>query len=235
METIGILSDAHGNYGAFELALDILQKEGAEHYYFLGDAVGYIPSIKVVQHLMSMGNLVTCVRGNHEAMLLSKTLDPKRDTIYRLADTRRLMTIEQLQFVEHWPSSRTIHLGESEALMVHGSPTDPTNGYVYPDTDLTPFGSPADYVFMGHSHHPFIRNVNNCCYVNIGSCGLPRDDGRYGAAALFHLSSKKVEVIRFDITGATRNVLQNFPDLHPSVLSVLSRRKEDIYGKIIES
>jgi len=44
---IGILSDAHGNRPAFDLAISVLQGYGAKIFYFLGDAVGYLPTTDV--------------------------------------------------------------------------------------------------------------------------------------------------------------------------------------------
>lgn len=229
--SLGILSDAHGNIDAFDKAIALLQGLGAKRYVFLGDAVGYVPSPKVVQRLMAMQRDTLCILGNHEAMLLNGAIDEERDRVYQLEKVRSQLSEEELEFIRGWPRSMTVNIGGHDVLFIHGSPADPTFGYVYPDTDLTPFGKPADYVFLGNSHYPFVRWSANCCFVNPGSCGLPRDDGCLGAAALFDPESGSVTVHRFDIAAATAKLVDDNANLHPSVISLWSRRSANIYGQ----
>ena len=118
-------------------------------------------------------------------------------------------------------------------LLVHGSPTDPTYGYVYPDTVLDGFSTDADWVFMGHTHHPFVREHLGTCYVNIGSCGMPRDDGRYGAVAILDTKARKARILRYDITTESKRVLKLFPMIDPSVREVYARRHSHLTGEIV--
>ena len=67
---IGLLPDAHGNDLAFERAMDLLRAQGAQRFYFLGEAVGYVPSVSVLDALARLGDEVRCIRGNNGAMLL---------------------------------------------------------------------------------------------------------------------------------------------------------------------
>ncbi|MBL8344037.1 MAG: metallophosphoesterase family protein [Rubrivivax sp.] len=230
MALVGIMSDAHGNTGAFDRCVQVLQERGARSFVFLGDAVGYIPSAEVVRRLQDMGGRVRCIRGNHEALLLNGDLEAERDRVYQLAALRPLLTDEEIGFLASWPPFLHAKMGRFNVAFVHGSPSDPTYGYVYPDTDLGPFGTPADFLFMGNSHHPFVRRSNDCCFVNVGSCGLPRDHGSLGAAATFDDDSGAVEVYRFDIEAANGRAMRGPPALHPSVVAVMSRRKDEIYG-----
>ena len=84
--------------------------------------------------------------------------------------------------------------------MIHGSPEDPLNGRIYPDTpinkkDFTPF----DYVFSGHTHHAVLRKVDNTFYVNVGSIGQPRDSA-FGSVVIFdsHMDSVKFVEVQID-------------------------------------
>lgn len=229
MSLLGIISDAHGNLEAFDRCVNVLQRLGAREFVFLGDAVGYVPSVEVVRRLRSMGVRVRCIRGNHEALLMQGELEQERDQVYQLSNTKAALSSQELEFLNAWPVSLQVTVGHFRVQFVHGNPADPTFGYVYPDTDLAPFGSPADYVFMGNSHHPFVRRSNGCCFVNVGSCGLPRDDGALGAAATFDRESGEVEVYRFDIGTANERAIRSFA-LHPSVVAVMARRNEGAYG-----
>ena len=85
-EKIGFISDAHGNYRALEKGLRILDREGVEEVFFLGDALGYIPCLETLR-ILSREN-VRCQSGNHEYYLLNDSLDADRSRIYRLDSLR---------------------------------------------------------------------------------------------------------------------------------------------------
>ena len=91
----------------------------------------------------------------------------------------------------------------------------------------------SDFVFMGHSHYPFVRYQDAVCFVNVGSVGLPRDDGRYGACALFDSTHSRVEVFRFDISDCSKPLLDGDVEMHDSVRAIFERRKEQVFGKVI--
>jgi putative phosphoesterase len=230
---IGLVSDAHGNSLAFDRAVALLLAQGAERLYFLGDAVGYVPSSAVLDSLARLGDRVQCIRGNHEAMLLEGKYDAARECVYQLEALRPKLTPAQLAMIASWPALRNEVIDGQKVLLVHGSPADPTYGYVYPDTDLAGFAPDADWVFMGNTHHPFIRNQAGTCYVNIGSCGMPRDDGRYGSVALLDTKACTVRILRFDITAESRQVLEQFPMVHPSVRDVYGRRRPAVMGDVL--
>jgi predicted phosphodiesterase len=220
---IGLLSDAHGSVEAFGLAVDVLVAEGATSLYFLGDAVGYLPGAGVLEAITTLG--VPAVCGNHEAMLLTGMVDPRRDRTYRLEQTRRSLPAATLDEVRAWPDRRKLDAPCGPLLMVHGSPADTIWGYVYPDTDLAPFAQPpGTTVFMGNTHRPFVREHEGALFVNVGSCGLPRDCGAHGAACLFDNESGEATIVRFDIRDATERALQRVGDVAPEVLSTFQRR-----------
>ena len=61
---IGLLSDAHGNDGASSFGITLLRRLGAIHFYFFGDAMGYMPSTTVLDSLKRLDDEVRCIRGN---------------------------------------------------------------------------------------------------------------------------------------------------------------------------
>lgn len=227
------MSDAHGNAGAFDRGVSLLLAEGAERLFFLGDAIGYLPSAEVLDSLAHLGDRVQCIRGNHESMLLEGQLDLAREQVYLLESLRPKLTPRQVKMILNWPSSRRIMIDGLRILLVHGSPADPTYGYVYPETDLTGFAPDADWVFMGNTHHPFIRVHGGTNYVNIGSCGMPRDDGRYGSVALLNTEANSARILRFDITKESKRALEQFPMVHPSVRDLYTRRRSVVTGDIL--
>ena len=230
---IGILSDAHGNDLALNRALALLLSEGAERIYFLGDAIGYIPSIATLDLLSQLGEKVQYILGNHEAMMLKGSQDSSREVFYKHKAIRSLLTKDQLANIASWPTSIREQANGVSMLMLHGSPIDSTFGYVYPDTDLSIFSPNADWIFMGNTHRPFIREYAGRHFVNVGSCGMPRDDGRFGSVALFDTIKLDVRILRFDISEDSRRVLERFSEVHSSVIEVYERRMPFIVGEIL--
>lgn len=230
---IGLLSDAHGNLEAFEQTVDLLRREGAEQLYFLGDAVGYLPGHAVVEAIA--GSDIAAQKGNHDAMLLAGGNDD-REAIYRHHETRAAMPSSLLQALAAWPDDRRLTLDGRSVHMVHGSLASPLYGYVYPDTELSQFDTPeGEVVFMANTHRPFIRSSAGALYVNIGSCGLPRDVGGLGSACLYDTAAGDAEIVRFDIRGATRRALARCGPVHPSVAAVIERGAEhEPFGRLID-
>lgn len=219
---LGLLSDAHGNLEAFNLGVVLLRRLGAERLYFLGDAVGYFPGDAVIRALF--GSDILSILGNHEAMLLTGEVDEQREPIYRLIETRQVLDSTLMEFLASWPAERRIDAPCGPLWFVHGSPADPTFAYVYPDSDLTKFKIEAGTtVFMGNTHRPFIREQGGARFVNVGSCGLPRDAGQLGAACLFDDESGDVKIVRFDITDVTAAALARCGPVHKLVAEVFTR------------
>ena len=221
---LGLLSDAHGNREAFDQGLAVLREAGAEAVYFLGDAVGYLPGDSVVGAIREAG--IEPIRGNHEAMLLAGP-DTRREGMFRLGETAAGMSATNRAFVEQWPDRLELATESGPVLMVHGSPRKPLYDYVYPDTDLEPFDVPGTRaVFMGQTHRPFVRALGDTVFMNVGSCGLPRDCGHLGSAGLYDDVTGAARVVRFDIREATAAALRRCGPVAPEVLAVFDRRAE---------
>lgn len=210
--------------------MSVLDRAGADRVYFLGDAVGYVPGSGVADLIVDAG--IPAVLGNHEAMLLAG--DASNRQIYRLSETLASIGESTLRAIEVWPRSRTVETRGGRCIrMVHGSPSDPTFGYVYPDTDLEPFDlAEGETVVLANTHRPFVRRVGGARVVNVGSCGLPRDCGHLGSVALLDEITDEFRVIRFGIEGATRQMLDRIGDLDPSVKAVFDRRAATCFGEM---
>lgn len=206
---IGIFSDAHGNAGGFCRARDLMYAHGAKQLHYLGDAVGYVPLPDVVRELRAAPDILP-LRGNHEEMLLAGNIgDPERTAVYRHDMLRARLTLDDLAFLASLSSSRRVDVDDKRLLFVHGSPDDPSTGYVYPDSTLNEFENlDADVVFMGHTHHPFVRRESGRLFVNVGSCGLPRDADPRGCAALFDTASSEVRLLRFSLAESSEVLLK---------------------------
>jgi len=223
--TIGFLSDAHGNYRALEKGLNVLRKAGAKDIFFLGDAVGYIPCVKTLEILAADG--IRCQIGNHEQYLLGECSERRKEQVYKLSAVKAAVKEIDMMFIRTWPLQRVLEIGSYFVHLVHGSPRDPLEEYVPPDFDLErldPYVK-GHGVVMGHTHRAFIRMSQGIAYVNVGSCGLPRDEPHSGSVVLFSADSAEPwQIIRYDIRDETIAVLEEF-DVASEVAELLCGRR----------
>ena len=82
--------------------------------------------------------------------------------------------------------------------MVHASPWEPFNDYIYPGSpQLARFAQlPDDFVILGHTHVPMVQHVDGVTVINPGSCSQPRDQDRRGSYAILDLERREVDIRR---------------------------------------
>jgi predicted phosphodiesterase len=217
-----------------EIGLRVLNKQGVDTIYFLGDSVGYYPSTSAVQKLLENQKWISCIRGNHETMLLSREFDNNRTRTYRLDETAALLSAEEMNFIKSWPVSRELTLDRDSMLFVHGTPRDPLNGYSYPDGEIEVPDGNYQVVFQGNTHWPMVRMVGRVLFVNPGSCSLPRDIGSLGSVATYDTETKNVRILRYSISEVSEELLREFPDTLEQVAAVFSRKNDNYLGELVQ-
>lgn len=228
---LGILSDAHGNPHGLLKCLQFFEDEQVDQVYFLGDAVGYMPDWKGVFELLEKYNVI-CLLGNHEQMAINKEL-PNKNKVYGITKKLKAENIKSLRKAENFSPSMSINILNKDILLVHGAPWQPLDGYVYPNSDMEGFKSvDADAVFMGHTHHPFIKNIQGKLIVNVGSCGLPRDIGNLVSCAIYDVSENACQIYR--IRQDIDSIISAYgTQLHSSVINCLKRYDDSFYGVLV--
>lgn len=220
---LGILSDAHGNLEGFKRCYEFLLAQQVDQIYFLGDAIGYMPEGLPILDLLQASD-VTCLLGNHEAMLLGHLpLPAANEEVYRLKQFCREITQEQLHYISAWVPFQRCIFDQKRILFTHGSPWNPVNGYVYPDFDFQKFDAlPCDMIIMGHTHRPFIFKRENKTIINVGSCGLPRDRGGLLSCVVLDTETNQGEIIRLPLD--VEEVVSKFEKaVHPQVIELFRR------------
>lgn len=234
---IACLSDAHGNYLALQKALSLIETDNLEKIVFLGDAIGYFPSLKVLDILNDRDDII-CIRGNHDDIMLSKSLSPSLEHIYYHQVALDCATTNHERQVNKWHD----YFIEKNAIFFHGGPANYQNQYIYPDTDLhdiynsiKEMDDTINICVSGHTHRPFIRKFKDMVFVNTGSVGLPRDFGTYGSFAIIDTHNIAADIYRFNIEGCLKQMIRLYPHTHPSVIELMSRNNEPIPQGIILS
>ncbi len=225
---IGIFSDIHGNYYAFEKVYQELIRHKCDRYIFCGDVCGYYFSQnEVIEMLLTIPNL-TAVAGNHDKMLLQCLKDERRLESYTEKYGTSMMLLKKsisrqsLKFLTNLPDH---HIdGDLNTAVFHGSPWDYSNGYVYPTDNLDKFSSlPYKYIILGHTHYAMVKKIQDVCVINPGSSGQPRD-GAYPSYSVLDSATGEVAIKRvpYDKDALIRDV-NKYDGEHPCLVNVLQR------------
>ena len=229
---IGLFSDVHGNIDALENSIKYFKSQQVDDMIFMGDAIGYLPEGYECLQLLFAEN-IRCIKGNHEEMLLGNIeIKSTNKEIYQLHKVLEKCNSLDLEKMNKW--EQKIVLDNNKYLFVHGSPSDYINGYIYPNTDLTPYKNlPYTAIIMGHTHRPFIKIENNMMFANVGSVGLPRDVGNYSSLAILDTLKSSLEIIRIKIKKEVITQYMSNITIHSSVKELFGRRMDNLIGKKI--
>jgi putative phosphoesterase len=189
---IAVLSDVHGNIFALEAVLKKIEQIGVDRIIFLGDFTGYYyHSRNVFDRLNELD--ATMILGNHEHMLFdcvdgildAEILRQKYGSGHKLA--LKQFTASELNHIRKLPNYHLENINNFSIACFHGSPFDP-NFYLYPDASsdiLSKCNIGVDFIFVGHSHYPFITKLEYGILVNVGSVGQSRIAGGIASWCLF--------------------------------------------------
>lgn len=221
---LAIISDIHGNQIALDLVLKNIRNQQVDQIYFLGDAVNYYPDCNQVIEMLKKHD-VNSIMGNHEFMIISsKTVKAESARVYKSNETKKEISEANYKYIESLPKSIAIVIGSTRILMVHGSPFDELEGYIYPDTDISELENIGyDFIFCGHTHRSMIRKIGNVTVANPGSVGMPRDIGNLASYMIFDSDSLTCEIKTVELpTDKIKLAYSN--SVHPTTLNLLQRR-----------
>ncbi len=243
---VALISDIHSNREALERVLEDIRKQGLDEIYCLGDLVGYGPDpVYVVESALEWP---VVLMGNHDEAVIKEAYG-----FNRVARAAVQWTRDQLKpgFFsgkgkrDRWKflsSLKLTHQMEG-ALLVHGSPRDPTMEYVLRTdcVDLTggvpekirDIFSRFDRVcFAGHTHDPGIitedarfitpKECGNEArfeegkkyFFNIGSVGQPRDGDPRACYAVYFGDRAIWRRVEYDVEKTVRKIFDS-PQLDP--------------------
>ncbi len=165
MSLTAIISDIHGNLPALEAVLADARERGAERFWCLGDIVGY--GANPTECLTILRELCQhIIRGNHEQAVLDGPygFNPLAAAAIRWTRAEVLKVEDQLPFISELPE----RVDTDHAVLVHGSPSQPLDEYLFREDTLDHLPRNRDYspklarsfrhidrpCFVGHTHIP---------------------------------------------------------------------------------
>jgi putative phosphoesterase len=178
---IAVISDIHANLFALEAVLAHAKTLGVKNFWCLGDYIHFNAYPQEVIKTIRKLDLVS-IHGNidRDVLLLNDKNPEERTEKEKLFFwTYQQLSKKSIKYLADLPDSLPVKLKGYRFLLTHGSPVgldDP----IYTDTpddrlrELSAM-TRADVILCGHTHKPFIREVDNRIFINPGSVGKPID------------------------------------------------------------
>jgi putative phosphoesterase len=184
---IGLIADPHSNLAAFKAVLEDMPR--VDQIICVGDLVGYAAEPNEVIDLVR-SKRIQAVMGNHDYAAVTRDVRGFNSLAAQAALwTADKLSKENVKFLSNLPTQLRLDL-KKKIYVVHGSPRDHLNEYVFPDYSNRELaraieGVDAEVVVLGHTHVPMKRMIMGKLIVNPGSVGQPRDrDPRASYAVL---------------------------------------------------
>lgn len=171
-----IVSDLHGN----AQALDVLPTE-YDQLWVLGDLVNYGPAPgAVVEFVRQRASVV--VRGNHDHAIGCHSSPRCSEPYRKMAEamgrfTERELSPDDKDYLAGLPLTATVEVCGERFFLCHAAPSDPLFAYYSSESDQwfsELNAAQCDVLLCGHTHIPFVREINASRVVNPGSLGQPK-------------------------------------------------------------
>lgn len=228
-------SDIHGNRYAFQAFLKELEIVPHDQVVFCGDVFGYYYYTNEIVEEMARRNF-RCLLGNHDRMLLNAaageytaeqiaTLVERYGSVYR--DVKSTVSQTVLEFLKGLKPTLEIAADGLRIGVFHGTPDNPLNGRLYPDTEIVnpDYYTKYDYIVLGHTHHKMERYVQKALVINPGSLGQQRDGKGCSYLWLDTTSGEHVfHVVKYDRKHLTDDIYQ-YDDGNHRLMEVLWRER----------
>jgi putative phosphoesterase len=220
---VALIGDVHANLPALEAVLEHARRRDVEAIWNVGDFVGYGAFPDEVVKRLRKENALSIV-GNYDLKVLRfkkkrkkwrKSKHPHKFLAFQWA--RENLSKKSRKYLRSLPQERRLRVEGWHILLTHGSPAS-CEEHLTPDTpeerlrELARLAD-ADVVICGHSHQPFVRQVNGVRFVNTGSVGRPDDGDPRACYALLYLGPQRFEVhhyrVEYDVERAVAAIRQH--------------------------
>ena len=200
---LGIVADVHCNIAGLRAALDLMGQ--VDELLCAGDAVYQFRFSNEVIALLQERN-ARYILGNHERVLLGSWGEGALSS----DGVRR----DLVDYMAGQPYHLETQVNGRKLVMVHGSPFDPHDEYLYPNSpNLQKLAQiEADFIVLGHTHYHMAQQVGRAVVINPGSAGESRDHRNGFRLSCAVLDTESGEVIFHHYDDPTR------PKVDPAII-----------------
>lgn len=228
---IALLSDIHANREALDACLAHAERIKPDHYFFLGDYVGYgaDPGYAVDTVAAFVADGAIALRGNHDAAAIGSSAGMNEAARAAIEWTRTRLTERQRAFLAQLPYTRE----EGDYLFVHANAVAPERwGYITNRLEAARslMATRCRCVFCGHLHVPGVYHMAPNGLIGeftpvagtaiplvperrwlavLGAVGQPRDDNPDACYALLDEERGELTYVRvpYDVAVAAEKIL----------------------------
>jgi protein phosphatase len=208
-----LVSDIHANLEALQTVL----AEPHDELWALGDLVNYGPNPGEVVDLVRL-NASLVVQGNHDYAIGAGS-DPRCSNAFRemaraMQDyTEPLLDVDRRAFLRDLPPTAARTIDGYRFFLCHATPTDPLFQYCPAEparwaSEIE--GVQADMILTGHTHLPFVMNLEKRQIVNPGSLGQPKHGSPMACYALWEDGRFFLRSCRYPVEATVKKV-QSLP------------------------
>ncbi len=245
---IALIADIHANLQALESVLKHAKEQGAVEIWNAGDIVGYGAFPDEVAKILKKEASKSII-GNYDQKVLrvSKKIDEWKktkpeDKWKAFSWAYKQLSGESKNYLRSLPAEIRIKVLGSNVLIVHGSPLS-VKEHLSPETPPARLralakAAKADVIICGHSHVPFVLELDGVYFVNPGSVGRPDDGDPRASYAIMKIKARGVQVthyrVDYDIDKAVEAIRRHkLPDTFSEML-VKGRAWADLSNDVKE-
>ena len=233
---IAIISDIHGNQVALEAVLqDFHHQPSVDQMVVAGDLCLNGPCPREVIETVQGLNCVV-LQGNVDYEVVTQAPDKGEKKRNTAAWTREQIGQAGIDYLASLPHSHRIANSQgNDLLVVHANPLNLEDAIFpnAPDSTLEHLlgGLDGDIgaVAFGHLHIAYTRSWRHLFLVDVGSCGLPRDEDLRASYAILSWQARswvaEIRRVAYDVQAVVKQIkTSGIPNVDKRVKTLLQAR-----------
>ena len=233
---IAIISDIHGNQVALEAVLQDLERQPAiDQLVIAGDLCLNGPCPRQVLEIVQELNCPV-LQGNVDMEVVTQAPEKGEKKRSTAAWTREQIGQAGIDYLASLPRfHRIVNPGGTDLLIVHANPLNVEDA-IFPnasDSTLEYFLGGLDVnigaMAFGHLHIAYTRQWRHLLLVDVGSCGLPRDEDHRASYGIVSWESRSWEAeirrVAYDVQAVVKQIkTSGMPNADKRVKTLLEAR-----------
>ncbi len=226
MVKVAVISDLHGNMEAINSVFKDIDKLEIKKILVLGDLAIMGPepneAINFTKNLSTKYE-TEIIQGNTDLMIIDENIPDFPNFIQNAIQySKNTITKENKEYLKNLPKQKSIKIGGTSILMVHGSPRKNDEG-IMPGKNIEEIrpmltGTTETLILCGHTHFPAGYQIEKQTIVNDGSVGRPLTGDQKACYVVLDIEENKENIfsvehrfINFDVQKASQKLrAQNF-------------------------
>jgi putative phosphoesterase len=212
---VALIGDIHANLPALEAVLAHIREQDIDGIWNVGDFVGYgaFPE-EVVQVFWKAEELqnphILNIIGNYDLKVLKfkekkkkwrKKKHPDKYLAFKWA--YESLSKKSRKYLRFLSKEIRLKVKGKRILLTHASPASNQEPLTLetPQKRLEELAqmAEADIIICGHSHQPFVREVDGVWFINPGSVGRPDDGDPRASYAVLEIASDSIDVHHYRV------------------------------------